>query len=375
MSSVPAVSVALKGNVDDFTLDVAFEAPAGVTAIFGHSGSGKTTILRCIAGLTRLDGKVVVDGDVWQDETSFLPVFKREIGYVFQEASLFPHLCVRRNILYGAQRAVRQADSRPALAFDDIVSLLGIGRLLDRDPETLSGGERQRVALARALLSKPRILLMDEPLAALDRAAKDEILHYLEELHERLSMPVLYVSHDQAEVERLADTLVLLEHGRVRAAGALTDLQTDSSLPLLAAQQASVMLRGTVAGIDEAYALTTFSVPGGTLLVPGRHGAPGDSRRLRIAASDVSFILAPPANSTILNCLPARILEVEGMSGAPQVSVVASLGHGSAGARIAARITRRSRDALAIAPGLALYAQIKSVALVTARAGRSRDGE
>jgi molybdate transport system ATP-binding protein len=297
-------------------------------------------------------------------------VHKREIGYVFQEASLFPHLSVNRNILYGAQRVNRHPGAKPALAFDEIVELLGIGQLLERNPATLSGGERQRVALARALLSEPRILLMDEPLAALDRAAKDEILPYLEELHERLALPILYVSHDISEIERLADTLVIVERGRVRASGSLVDLQTDTTLPLLSSQQASVALTGTVSALDENYALTTFAVAGGSLIVSGLHGSPGDHRRLRIAASDVSFILAPPEKSTILNCLPARVVSIEGRADSPQVNVVAALGHDGAGARIAARITRRSRDALAIAPGLALYAQIKSVALVTARARR-----
>ncbi|MGE4219520.1 MAG: TOBE domain-containing protein, partial [Alphaproteobacteria bacterium] len=228
-----------------------------------------------------------------------------------------------------------------------------------------SGGERQRVAVGRALLARPQLLLMDEPLSALDRTAKDEILPYLEALHETLAMPMLYVSHDIAEVERLADHVVLLDSGRVVAAGALADIQADPALPLLEAAGAAVTLEGEVAAIDESYGLTTFAVDGGRLVVPGRIGQAGVRRRLRIGVADVSFARLPAEASSILNCVPARILSVSPHRGADiQVNVLARLGEDGAGARIAGRITRKSQDALGIAPGAGIFVQIKSVALV-----------
>ncbi|MDP1536360.1 MAG: molybdenum ABC transporter ATP-binding protein [Burkholderiales bacterium] len=230
-----------------FTLDVDLELPSrGVTALFGHSGSGKTTLLRCIAGLERTaNGYLAIDGTLWQDGASFLPTHRRPIGYVFQEASLFPHLSVRGNLEYGAKRAqslpAREGGAgggranlcRPASAdFSHIVELLGIGTLLDRKPERLSGGERQRVAIARALLTAPRLLLMDEPLAALDLARKNEILPYLERLHDELEIPVLYVSHAPDEVARLADHLVVMDGGRAVAQGPLADVLSRIDLPI-----------------------------------------------------------------------------------------------------------------------------------------------
>ena len=365
--AVSEISTALAGTLGGFSLDVAFKMPMrGITALFGPSGSGKTTILRCMAGLQRLTGHVIIGDEVWQDSDRgvFLKTHHRQIGYVFQEASLFPHLSVRQNLLYGARRAGDAATS-DALGFDGIVELLGVGHLLDRSPLALSGGERQRVAVGRSLLSKPRLLLMDEPLSALDRMTKEEILPYFESLHRNLALPIVYVSHDIGEVARLADTMVLLEKGRVIASGPLSALQTDPNLPLVAAPDAAVMLEGRVESIDETYALTTFSVAGGTLVVPGRQGVKGTERRLRIAASDVSFTRTAAMDTTILNCLPARIVSVDGGPGGPQVNVIATLGADSSGARIAARITRKSRDALALAPGTPVFAQIKSVALVS----------
>ncbi|MGH6621785.1 MAG: molybdenum ABC transporter ATP-binding protein [Alphaproteobacteria bacterium] len=361
------IGAAFAGTLGAFALDVAFDAPMrGITALFGPSGCGKTTILRCMAGLQRLSGRLTVGGDTWQDDAArkFRKPHERSVGYVFQEASLFPHLSVRRNLLYGARRSER-TDKAGALEFADIVGLLGIGHLLDRAPVALSGGERQRVAVGRALLSQPRLLLMDEPLAALDRIAKDEILPYFEALHEKLSIPIVYVSHDLAEVERLADMLVLLDGGRVLATGPLSNLEADPALPLLRMSEAAVTLEGRITAIDEAYALTSLSVPGGTLILPGRRGGAGSYRRLRIRASDVSFIRTRPLDSTILNCLPARILSVSRQNGDDaQVNVVAGLGEDGAGARIVGRITRKSQEALALTPGVTIFAQIKSVALV-----------
>lgn len=216
------IDAAFRGRLGRFVLDASLNVPAsGVTAIFGPSGCGKTTIARCIAGLQRLsDGFCAIDGDVWQDGDAFRPAHRRPVGYVFQEPSLFPHLSVRRNLLYGAPKA-----AATSIGFDEVVELLGITALLDRSPHHLSGGERQRVAIGRALLSQPKLLLMDEPLAALDRSTKDEILPFLERLHDRLSLPVLYISHDMAEIERFADHLVLMEYGRVVDVGPLNALR------------------------------------------------------------------------------------------------------------------------------------------------------
>ena len=260
-----AIAARFGGKVGDFAVDVDFSAPMrGVTTLFGPSGCGKTTVLRCMAGLQALPGRLSVGGDVWQDDAArvFRKPHERPIGFVFQEASLFPHLSVRDNLLYGRKRALA-AGAREVVAFDDAVEWLGLARLLDRAPSHLSGGERQRVAVGRALLSQPRLLLMDEPLSALDRATKDEILPYFEMLHDRLALPMIYVSHDIAEVERLADTIVLLERGRVVASGSPAALMTDPHLPLVHFPDAGVTLDAVVAGYDPAYGLSRLTVAGG----------------------------------------------------------------------------------------------------------------
>jgi len=369
----PTIDAAFSGTLGNFVLDVAFRIPAhGVSGLFGPSGCGKTTVLRGIAGLSRLSGHLRVGDEVWQDDAAgrFWRPHLRPVGYVFQEASLFPHLSVQRNLLFGARRAFGGGGG--TFDFDDVVGLLGVGALLDRSPITLSGGERQRVAIGRALLSQPRLLLMDEPLAALDRFTKEEILPYLETLHEALSIPIIYVSHDLAELERLADTLVLFDRGRVRAVGPLTELEADPSLPLLQGPEAAVTLAGRIAAIDEDYALTHFAVNGGTLVVPGRIGGIGQQRRLRIRASDVSFARVRPVDTTILNCLPARVRAITPQAdGRAQVNVVAALGDDGSGAEIISRITRKSRDALALEPGERIFVQIKSVALLAMGAART----
>lgn len=354
------------GSLGSFAIDVAFTAPgSGITALFGPSGCGKTTVLRCMAGLTRLNGRLKVDGELWQDDASgtFLKTYQRRIGYVFQEASLFAHLSVRNNLLYGATRS-QSGDSALSLSLDDAVSMLGIAHLLDRAPAALSGGERQRVAIGRALLSRPRLLLMDEPLAALDRLTKEEILPYLETLHESVSIPIFYVSHDIGEVERLADTLVLFDHGRVRAIGPLAELEADPDLPLLRAPEAAVTLAARILSVDETYALTSLAIDGATLLVPGRLGEPGKRCRLRIRASDVAFSRGPTPATSVLNCLPVRIVSVAEPDGDAQVNLVAAIGADGHGPRIVGRITRKSREMLGLEPGVAVQAQIKSVALI-----------
>ena len=354
------IEARFSGALGQFRLEAGFEVPSrGVTALFGPSGCGKTTILRCIAGLLRLrDGVLRIDGESWQEGRRFLPPHRRAVGYVFQEASLFQHLSVRDNLVFG-QRRVRGAQR---IDLDAVVELLGIAPLLGRPVTRLSGGERQRVAIGRALLSQPRLLLMDEPLSALDRFSKDEILPYLERLHAELSIPVIYVSHDIAEVERLADTLVLVEAGRVRAAGPVADLLADPALPLMHMPQPAAVVEGEVEAVDHAYDLSQLRVPGGRLLTPGDLGPVGARRRLRIPASDVSLGRHAPLDTTILNALPARILGAEREAGA-QVTVRLGLGPDGSGAVLLARVSRKSWDRLALHPGELVVARIKAVAL------------
>lgn len=371
MSLPGPIRAAFRGRVGRFALDVAFEAPAsGVTALFGPSGCGKTTVLRCLAGLQRLEeGFCSVGGEVWQDRGLFRPAHLRPVGYVFQEPSLFAHLSVRRNLLFGASRAGAAQNGR-GVGFDETVDLLGLARLVDRAPGRLSGGERQRVAIGRALLSRPGLLLMDEPLSALDRDTRDEILPFLERLRDTLAMPIIYVSHDLAEVQRLARHLVLMEAGRVRAAGPLEDLQSDPTLPMAAGRDAAVSLDATVEAYDVADGLSTLRTQNVRFLVPGPPSRVGQSRRVRIAAGDVSLTLDPPRVSTILNVLPARVVSATPV-GTHEVLAVLGLGTGGSGPKILARVTRRSWDGLGLAEGTDLHAQIKSVAL--ARDDRSSD--
>ncbi|MEZ5786244.1 MAG: molybdenum ABC transporter ATP-binding protein [Xanthobacteraceae bacterium] len=358
------IEAAFRGMLGRFCLDVSFTVPAiGVTALFGPSGCGKTTILRCIAGLQRLaDGRCAIDGDVWQDRTRFRQPHERPIGYVFQEASLFPHLSVRRNLLYGAPREATASRPHP-IAFEEVLDLLGLEGLLDRSPRNLSGGERQRVAVGRALLTQPKLLLMDEPLSALDRLTKDEILPFLERLHERLLLPALYVSHDMSELERLADHLVLLKDGAVVAAGALNVLQSDPALPLATARDAAVSFDAVAESYDPTYGILTMASRGGRLLIPAAAAvAVGERRRIRIAASDVSLTLEPPRASSILNILPVRILS-KNPTGQNEIIVVLTLTPDAAGPRLLARITRRSWEQLGLAEGMPVFAQVKGVSL------------
>jgi molybdate transport system ATP-binding protein len=363
---------AFRGRLGAFALDASFRAPAaGVTAIFGPSGCGKTTVARCIAGLQHLaDGFCAIDDDIWQDQATFRLPHQRPIGYVFQEASLFPHLSVRRNLLYGAPPL-----TGAPIGFDEVADLLGLGGLLDRSPHHLSGGERQRVAIGRALLSQPKLLLMDEPLAALDRATKNEILPFLERLHDQLALPVLYISHDMSEIERFADHLVLMERGSVLGAGPLHIMQSDPALPLAATRDAAVSFDGLVESHDAHYGLLALRVDGGRLLVPAPAAAPGSRQRLRIAASDVSLARKPTVASSILNILPARIVSHSPL-GSGEVTVVLALGQDSnqrsnqhssrdgSGAPILSRVTQRSWDVLDLADGMNIFAQIKGVSLV-----------
>ncbi|HEY0329047.1 MAG TPA: molybdenum ABC transporter ATP-binding protein [Rhodopseudomonas sp.] len=365
------IDAEFRGSLGRFSLDAVFTVPVtGITGLFGPSGCGKSTVLRCIAGLQHLPGSSFsIGGDVWQDRNLFRQPHQRPIGYVFQEASLFAHLSVKANLLYGAPRHPATSDS--SVTFDEVIELLGLEALLQRSPRHLSGGERQRVAIGRALLSQPKLLLMDEPLSALDRLTKDEILPFLERLHERLALPVIYVSHDMAEIERLADHLVLMRQGQVLAAGLLTTLQSDPSLPLAASRDAAVNFEATVESYDPGYGLLTLQIDGGLLMVPAPAAERGEHRRLRIAAGDVSLAREAPRNTSILNVLPARIVSHTAL-GASEILVVLALGGKGEGATLLARLTRRSWDHLQLTEGLDVIAQVKGVALAPGRNAGTR---
>lgn len=354
------IRVHLKMQLDSFALDAAFSAPAvGVTALFGPSGSGKTTLLRCIAGLERAQGSLHVNGELWQDEKTFMPVHQRPLGYVFQEASLFPHLSVRANLEYGFKRI---APAERKVPLEQVVEWLGLGRIIERgDPAKLSGGERQRVAIGRALLTSPRILLMDEPLSALDTASKQEILPYLERLHRELNIPVLYVSHALDEVARLADHLVLLQQGSVIASGALGETLARLDLPTAHLDDAGAVIEATVAQQDETYHLTRLDYAGGHLWV-GKVEQPFGTRvRARVLARDVSIATQAPQGSSINNILNARIEEIRD-EGPDKVIVRMKVGESHL---LLSRITRRSRDHLGLTAGMYVCAQVKSVALMS----------
>lgn len=352
------IDVQLRLARDGFRLDAAFSVPgAGVTAVFGPSGSGKTTLLRAIAGLDRATGSVRVGGEVWQDDKTFVPVHKRAVGYVFQEPSLFPHLSVRENLLYGQRRV---APSRQPVRFDDVVDWLGLAPLLDRrDPAQLSGGERQRVALGRALLMAPRLLLMDEPVSALDGAAKAQILTQLERLHRDLQIPVLYVSHALDEVARLADHLVLLEAGKVTAVGPLAQTLARLDLPLSSGHDAQSVLDATVLEHDDTYGQTHLACPGGMLWVTRLHHAPGTRLRTRVLAQDVALATTEPQQTSVSNCITAQIVAMQDQGqDAVLVQLLAD------GAPLLARITRRSRDRLGLVAGQQVYAWVKATAVM-----------
>ena len=356
-----AIEARFRLALGTFTLEADLMAPGrGVTALFGPSGSGKTTLLRCVAGLERAAGRLSVNGERWQDDTRglFLPTHRRALGYVFQEASLFPHLSVRRNLEYGWRRL--STDER-RVAFDEAVALLGVAPLLDRDPPGLSGGERQRVAIARALLASPRLLLMDEPLSALDRSSRADILPFLERLHDELAVPVLYVSHALDEVVRLADHLVLLEAGRVRASGPLAEVLARGDLPRAPGEEPESVVEAVVVGHDREFHLTHVAFPGGRISLPRQDRPVGTGVRVRIQARDVSLAMSRAEDTSILNILPARVLAME-EAGPAQLLVQLGLGDPPR-ARLLARITRKSGATLGLKPGVAVYAQVKSVAL------------
>jgi len=352
-----AIEARFAGPLGTFRLDVTFTVPSrGVTALFGPSGCGKTTVLRCLAGLTRLaEGRLRVADEMWQDATAFLAPHRRAIGYVFQEASLFAHLSVRGNLDFGRRRN-RSPQLGPT--FDDIVDLLGLGHLLDRATTRLSGGERQRVAMARALLSGPRMLLMDEPLAALDRASKDEILPYLEALHNTLAIPTFYVSHDMAEVERLADHIVAMHDGREVACSPLGAFLQRNAGP--DEREASTVLAGRVAGWQDEDGLTPVEVDGGRFWLAGVMKPPRSPLRLRVPASGVTLFDGPPGRGSVLNVFPARIIEMAEVNAA-LMFVSMRIGEAGEGASLYAYVTRRSTRELGLGRGGVVQAAVKTV--------------
>lgn len=345
------LSVNIQRRFESFALDARFEAPSGITALFGRSGSGKTSVVNGVAGLLRPDaGRIEIGGRVLFDAQAkvSLPANHRNIGYVFQDGRLFPHMTVARNLAYGG-------------TFDAgrLIALLGLEPLLDRMPEGLSGGERQRVALGRALMSNPDLILLDEPLAALDGPRKDEIYPYLERLRDELAVPMLYVSHDMAEIARLATTIVILRDGKVMRSGTLEEVLADpQSAAFMSPRDAGAVLLGRIAGYDPIDGLSRFDFDGGQLVLAGRLGQTGAPARVRIGASDVILSLGRPTGISALNILPATVtsLQTGGGSGV-------AVGLKTGGVRLLARITRQSVAAMGLAQGKEVFAIVKANAV------------
>lgn len=359
-------SVALRHSFPGFDLDVAFEAPPGVTVLFGRSGSGKTTVVNAVAGLLRPDaGRVSVDGWSLFDTARghWLPPHRRRLGYVFQEARLFPHLSVRQNLLFGRWFAPRAARGE---SLDRVVQMLGIDQLLERRPGALSGGEKSRVALGRALLAAPRLILADEPFAALDAARKAEILPYLERLRDEIAVPILYVSHDATEVARLATTVVVLEAGRVSAIGPAGAVLGDPAIAPLGVRAVGAVLEARVtAHLDDG--LSELDAGGVSLFLPRVPLAPGASLRVRIPAHEVLLSRAEPDGLSALNILPGVVQSVRPGDG-PGAIVALDTPAGP----LLARITQRSATAMGLKAGEACHAVIKTVAIAPEDIGAGR---
>jgi molybdate transport system ATP-binding protein len=350
------LDIHLRHAFPGFRLEIDMVLPGGLTCLFGRSGSGKTSIVNAVAGLLRPDeARVVLDGVVLHD----LPPHRREVGYVFQDARLFPHLTVAENLTYGPRVRGRKVEE-----LSRVVELLGIGALLQRRPATLSGGERQRVAIGRALLSQPRLLLMDEPLAALDEARKAEILPYVEALRDETGLPILYVSHALPEVARLATTIAVIEAGRLAALGPAAEILSDpATAQLMGLRDAGSVLTARIAA-QEGDGLTRLDTVAGPLWLPRIAGATGRSLRVRIAAQDVILSRDRPVGLSALNILPCRVAALHDGQG-PGVLVRLEVGPEF----LLARLTRRSAQALALAPGVAVHAILKSVAVAQADVG------
>ena len=355
------LTVAVSKRLSAFEINAEFScATNGIVALFGRSGAGKTSLVDMLAGLSRPDsGRIEIEGVTVFDSSRGLdlPPERRRIGYVFQEGRLFPHMTVRGNLTYGLRRA--PANER-RIQLDQIVDLLGLDALLGRRRHDLSGGEKQRVALGRALLANPRLLLMDEPLAGLDQARKDEVLQFIERLRDELTIPIVYVSHAMPEIVRLADTMVLMSEGRVEAVGPLDELTSRLDLrPLTGRYEAGAVLEARVEGQDAAFALTELSFAGGRLWVPRLDLPDGAKLRLRIRARDVVLAHARPEGTSTLNALRCVVKDIGAEEGAEETAQV-DLRLDAGGAALWARITRRSLHELGLVPGSEVYALIKA---------------
>jgi len=342
-----------------FELDAAFGTEGALTALFGRSGSGKTTVLNLIAGLAKPgSGRIAVDGRTLYDSLGgvSLAPHRRRVGYVFQEGRLLPHLTVRQNLLYGR---FFNEQRHTVVSFDQAVALLGIEALLDRRPGALSGGEKQRVALGRALLANPAVLLLDEPLASLDTPRKAEILYYIERLRDEVRIPIVYVSHSLDEVVRLADSVVLLSAGKVLGTGSVRDMMSRVELrPYLGRFEGGAVIEAQVAAQDLDSGLARLEFGGGALEIPDVEALVGEQVRIRVRARDVSIALARPAGVSIRNVLPGTVVEMGEEAGA-SLDVRLDLG----GTALIARITRKSAADLGLRPGLPVFAMIKSVSI------------
>ncbi|MFP4207399.1 MAG: molybdenum ABC transporter ATP-binding protein [Wenzhouxiangella sp.] len=357
------LEIDLSHRFPGFTLNARLQAPPGLTALFGRSGSGKTTIINAVAGLLRPDRGRIAAGDWVLLDTEArrrLPPHRRRLGYIFQEGRLFPHLTVRQNLKYGAWFAPRNARRE---SLDRVVELLGVGHLLDRRPGALSGGEKQRVAIGRALLSAPRLILADEPLAALDEARKAEILPYFERLRDEVAIPILYVSHSASEVARLATTVAALEDGRVIRQGPAADVLADPAVQPLGPRRAGAILGVTVAR-HHPDGLTELKAGGESLFLPTVDKTIGTILRVRIAAHDVILSRQRPEGLSALNILPCEVVEVRVGQGSDALVALKT----EAG-RLLARVTRRSLKRLDIAPQARLHAIIKTVSIAPSDVG------
>lgn len=345
-------------NYAAFELTVDLNLPgSGVTVLFGHSGSGKTSLLRCIAGLQQArQGFLQINDKIWQDSENgvFIPTHQRSLGYVFQEANLFPHLTVKDNLLFGLKRIGKSSNDQT-----HILQMLGIEHLLERMPDRLSGGERQRVAIARALALNPEILLMDEPLAALDFKRKQEILPFLVRLHQELNMPVLYVTHSQQEVAQLADHLVIMDEGKALASGPLSDTLSRLDLSMAQDREAATVWQTQVVGHEAEYHLTRVAFDGGTLSLPSISVEIGTPVRVQIYARDVSITLQAPIATSILNVLSATIT---GIADADSGQNVVRLQVGKQ--TLLAHITHKSKVLLGLKIGMLVYVQIKGTSIL-----------
>lgn len=350
-----SLSVQISHRLGDFLLDVAFDAEPGVTALFGPSGSGKTSIANMIAGILQpMDGRVTLQDQVLFDARArvCLPPQKRRIGYVFQDGRLFPHMTVAGNIRFAMRFAERPGD--PA----EVVDLLGLNGLLQRRPGMLSGGEKQRVALARALMGDPRILVMDEPLAALDEPRKEEILPYLERLRDQTGIPILYVSHSVAEVARLADDMVILQDGKVVRQGPTEDVLSDpAAMPFVGVREAGSILRARVLdhGPD---GLSRLAISGGELALPGVTADVDSDIRIRVLAQDILISLQRPEGLSSRNILPVEVEHLH-MGDGPGAAIALRAGTD----RLLARITAQAAREMQLAPGLCCFAILKATAV------------